>query len=49
MSLAKNGSPHFPEGFTLLRQRLSGALAGGDAGGAGRVIDELLAGQRTLL
>jgi len=49
VNLAKKSSAYSAQAFALVRQRFSTAISGGDAAGAGRLIDELLAGQRSLL
>ncbi|HEY6998723.1 MAG TPA: cobalamin-dependent protein [Candidatus Binatia bacterium] len=49
MNLAKKSSAYSAQALAVVRQRFSTAISGGDAAGAGRLIDELLAGQRSLL
>ena len=49
LNLVKNHSGHLAEYFILRQQHFSAALARGDAENAGQVVDELVAGQRSLL
>lgn len=49
MNLAKKSSAYSAQAFALVRQRFSTSISGGDAAGAGQLIDELLACQRSLL
>jgi MerR family transcriptional regulator, light-induced transcriptional regulator len=49
VNLAKKSSAYSAQALAVVRQRFSTAISGGDAAGAGRLIDELLAGQRSLL
>src|SRR5690242_14555649 len=48
MNSADNNVAHFPQKFALLQKQFHSSIERGDAQDAAQVVDELLAGQRSL-